>query len=62
MYGVFFGGIDKAEEMLSIAVLLTVGLFLRTRCFRTSRGSLSETGQVKMTRINAFSSPLKLKK
>lgn len=61
MYGVLCE-VDEAMEMLSIALFLTLGLLLRTRCFRTSGGSLSEIGQVKMTRINAFYSPLKLKK
>lgn len=58
---VFLGEADEAKEMLFIAVLLTVGLLLRTRFFGTSGGSLSEIGQVKMTRINAFYTLLKLK-
>jgi len=39
-------------------------LFLlhRTCCFRSSGGRLNEIGQGKMTRVNAFYSPQKLKK
>lgn len=45
-----------------VSLLLILGLSPWTCCFRSSGASLNEIGQVKMTRRNAFYSPLEFKK
>lgn len=54
--------LKKVLRCFLVSVLLILGLSLWTCCFRSSGAGLNEIGQVKMTRRNAFYSPLVLKK